>query len=378
VCDELTMSLKASTSSDGDVSLPSPVHVLLISSLTEATGNRITAERIAEHLCSGPTSTTCSPCCSTTTTAGVSERASCSAPRSCALSIKPSSPAPSCVRSSGFPTSDTPPFSVCSTTSLTQNQKVMVELRDVSDFFDSSALSAYLSERQIRAVIGVHAYRAGCLLLKTDVPFSIVLGGTDVNVQLFDEHKRAVMEEALQKSVQIIAFHKGLLSDLQSGCSPDIRKLLSSKSVCITPAVQVLDSSLRDASAQRQLLASLLPVECQHSHIFLLAGGLRKVKAPHFAVDAFEAWAHACRSGGSHSFSPVLVIVGPVLDPQYSEQLFEQVASKQFVKVLAPIDQKSLHVLMSASTGLLNTSESEGLSNVLLEAMELGVPIIAR
>ena len=60
---------------------------------------------------------------------------------------------------------------------------------DVSDFVDAAALREYVEQGAYTAVLGVHAYRAGNLLLRSKVPYALVLGGTDVNVMAHDPLK---------------------------------------------------------------------------------------------------------------------------------------------------------------------------------------------
>ena len=61
-----------------------------------------------------------------------------------------------------------------------------VECADVGEVQDASELRAILHRLHVTAVLGVHAFRAGRLLLqcKQDMPYAIVLGGTDVNVRV--------------------------------------------------------------------------------------------------------------------------------------------------------------------------------------------------
>ena len=59
-----------------------------------------------------------------------------------------------------------------------------------------------------------HAFRAGRLLVNSQVPCIIVLGGTDMNVHLREPDKRAIMEKALARAGSIVAFNAELLRTL--------------------------------------------------------------------------------------------------------------------------------------------------------------------
>ena len=70
-------------------------------------------------------------------------------------------------------------------------------LLDINALPDAEALREHVCECHIGLVLGIHAYRAGRLLVGSGVPFAIVLGGTDMNVMLHDEPKRRVMLDAI-------------------------------------------------------------------------------------------------------------------------------------------------------------------------------------
>ena len=70
-------------------------------------------------------------------------------------------------------------------------------LLDINALPDAEALREHVCKCQIGLVLGIHAYRAGRLLVGSGVPFAIVLGGTDMNVMLHDEPKRRVMLDAI-------------------------------------------------------------------------------------------------------------------------------------------------------------------------------------
>ena len=73
-------------------------------------------------------------------------------------------------------------------------------LLDINALPDAEALREHVCECHIGLVLGIHAYRAGRLLVGSGVPFAIVLGGTDMNVMLHDEPKRRVMLDAIAQA----------------------------------------------------------------------------------------------------------------------------------------------------------------------------------
>ena len=74
------------------------------------------------------------------------------------------------------------------------------------------------------------------------------------------------------------------------------------------------------------------------------------------------------------------VIVGPILEKDYFEEMKckMEVNKNNNIKYHRDINKEEFIIAMKESNAMVNTSNSEGLANVLLEAMCLQVPIIAR
>ncbi|KAL6074304.1 glycosyltransferase 1 domain containing 1 [Balamuthia mandrillaris] len=110
--------------------------------------------------------------------------------------------------------------------------------------------------------------------------------------------------------------------------------------------------------------------------VFLLPSGLRAVKDPLFLLDAFCAWHDEEKEvRGREVF---LLIIGPVLDEQYGDAVLRKVESLRGIIYHPSIPRRLLHLLVMKSIAVVNSSRSEGLSNVLVEAMLLGTPVVAR
>ncbi|XP_068559297.1 glycosyltransferase 1 domain-containing protein 1 isoform X3 [Cebidichthys violaceus] len=105
--------------------------------------------------------------------------------------------------------------------------------------------------------------------------------------------------------------------------------------------------------------------------VFLLVCGLRRVKDPLYLVEVFSEW---------HRENPlnVLVMIGPRIDPVFTVEV-EAVAKKTAGVFLAQErSQRELHAAMKRCFTVVNSSVSEGMSAAILEAMDLGVPVLAR
>jgi glycosyltransferase involved in cell wall biosynthesis len=247
-----------------------------------------------------------------------------------------------------------------------------------TDLVDVNAESMPTAERAA-VHFGIHAYRAARLLLSTDRPFVLVLGGTDVNTFAHDETRNAVMQRVLHRAAAVVAFS-------QSFGDAALRNwpFLSHKLVVIAPA-----ASCPLCGADRACLRNSVDVSTVllAPHIdaalrppsrafFLLPTALRPVKDPLFLLDAFSAWFRADRDR-----TPFLLLAGPERgDDVFAAEFRSRLAQADGVYFLGVLPRDTLLAMEHSSQCLavLNTSESEGLANALIEAALIGVPRIAR
>ena len=105
--------------------------------------------------------------------------------------------------------------------------------------------------------------------------------------------------------------------------------------------------------------------------VYLLPCGIRPVKDPFYLIDLFNEWFESVQN-------VYLIIVGPVLDENYFKKLELKIDKSRSVMYHDRISQIDLYFSMLECNGIVNTSESEGLSNTILESMYLRVPVLAR
>ncbi|XP_066515547.1 glycosyltransferase 1 domain-containing protein 1-like isoform X2 [Hoplias malabaricus] len=119
------------------------------------------------------------------------------------------------------------------------------------------------------------------------------------------------------------------------------------------------------------LSAGVCARKAEELRVFLLVCGLRRVKDPLYLLSAFSEW---------HSQNPLvtLIIIGPKVDPVFSAEVEECVKRSPGVFLAAERTQGELHAVMQRSFALVNSSVSEGMSAAILEAMDLGLPVLAK
>jgi glycosyltransferase involved in cell wall biosynthesis len=105
--------------------------------------------------------------------------------------------------------------------------------------------------------------------------------------------------------------------------------------------------------------------------VFLLPSGIRPVKDPLFLVNRISRW-HLADS------RITLVVAGLAYEPGYQELALRRIGAAAGVYHAGVLAQPDLHAAMREATAVLNTSLSECSPNAVLEAMDLGCPVLVR
>ncbi len=193
-----------------------------------------------------------------------------------------------------------------------------------------------------------HAWKTGRHLVPLGHPASVLtLSGTDLNIDHEDPSRREIIDLAIRKARVVLTYNPSLARRIP-------RARLIPKGVLLgrTPF------DLRGA----------LGLEKEH-FVFLLAGGLRQVKNPLFAVDGLTPL-----HGTNDALR--LVLAGPLIDPSLGRELAWRMEAHPWVQQIV-VPQECMQAVYQAGDVVLNTSHSEGLSNALMEAMSAGAAILA-
>ncbi|XP_051509613.1 glycosyltransferase 1 domain-containing protein 1 isoform X1 [Myxocyprinus asiaticus] len=238
-------------------------------------------------------------------------------------------------------------------------------LCDTRELSSSDVASLMTQEPRFEGALAIHLFKGGRLLLDFGVPFGVVFGGTDVNEDVKDEHKRAMMEEVLRKARFAVAFTDKLKEQAEA------LLVCESKKIYVQP--QGIETRVASCFSWSDFLQStgVCTEQVEDLHVFLLVCGLRRVKDPLYLLEAFAEW---------HIQNPlvVLIIIGPKIDPVFTAEVEESVKRSVGVFLAAELSQEELHAAMQKSFALVNSSLSEGMSAAILEAMDLGLPVLAK
>lgn len=207
----------------------------------------------------------------------------------------------------------------------------------------------------------LHAYRSGKPWLENthglDIPFVVMMTGTDINLGLEDPGQRSAIIESINRA-SFVLLQNPLLAEQFSLLHPD----LTLKVRTIMPGV-ILGETPYKLRETHNL--------DENTPLFLFPAGLRPVKRQRELLLFFDEIA---------ADKPVLQLAfcGPCLDESYSRDLIECLSTRSWAYYLGALDTEIMAAAMQAADVIVNNSLAEGLSNSLVEAATLGIPILAR
>ena len=210
-----------------------------------------------------------------------------------------------------------------------------------------------------------HAFRTGTLLLDPltasecrHVPLVVSPSGTDINLDMGADSRRESIVTVCRTARVIVALGPEMEQRLRSFL-PD----LVDRIVHVPKAYSWIgqdDYDLRGA-------VGFQPGD----FIFFLPAGVRPVKGN------LECLAPMERVYSARPRSRI-VFAGPELDPDYADRFQKQLKRlSAFARWVPSIPPQAMRSAYESADVVLNTSFSEGLSNVLIEAIAVGRPVLA-
>ena len=225
-----------------------------------------------------------------------------------------------------------------------------------------AAVEAEVGVYQPTLVHAFHAYRVGPLALRlarrAEVPLVVTITGTDVNHDLFDPERAAVVRRVLEGAAAIAVFHESIAARI-AGALPDVAGRVS----VIPQGVRLPHGEPFDLAARWPLPAGRV--------LFLFPAGIRMVKNPLLPLRPFErlvAKRPAVR----------LLYVGPILDEGEGAALREALAGRPWARHIGAVPHVMMRSLLETADVVINASISEGgMANSVLEAMAVGRAVLA-
>lgn len=283
-------------------------------------------------------------------------------------------------------------------------------------------LERYVNKNGIDGVLFLHAFKGAKILLcgckeclqdSSFIPYGVIFGGTDLNVDIKDEEKCLTMQKVLVRAKFAVAFTEAM-KVIALNISPQLNVFVQPQA--ISPVnfegknILYTDRNFNMVNNNKNI------------HGFLMVTGIRPVKDPMFLLQTWITF-----SEENPHLELKLLILGPVLDSDYANLFFNLLSSLQndwitnsFVfnnvenlelgdlngftftnvqnKDLNKIyewfaDPHAFPILYSSALprddldklmhspfifASINSSESEGMASAILESMANKIPVIVR
>jgi glycosyltransferase involved in cell wall biosynthesis len=190
------------------------------------------------------------------------------------------------------------------------------------------------------------------------IPLVVSPGGTDLHQDVDEEGRRELIRELMEKASFIVVQEPEMMGK--------VRRLwphLGSKTVFVPKGVHFLGDG-------RFPLRERLGAGQDH-FVFFLPSGVRPVKGN-------LEWLRSMDRVYRLRPHVRVALAGPVLDIHYYGHLQKELArSEEFARYLGTIPPSSMRGAYMEANVVVSASISEGLSNALLEAASLGIPLLA-
>ena len=201
-----------------------------------------------------------------------------------------------------------------------------------------------------------HAWRTGPLARRIACrlrrPLVVTLTGTDANHDLVDATRSAEVLRVLDAAAIVTVFHESIADGVRLAAPT-----LASRLVMVPQSVRVEGGAPLN-------LAGLWPLPPGRI-LFVLAGGIRPVKAPRRPLRALDPVA-------ARDARIRLLYAGPILDADESEALARELAARPWARYIGEVAAPQMPSLLTQADVVLNSSLSEGgMANSILEALAL-------
>jgi len=233
-----------------------------------------------------------------------------------------------------------------------------IDLLSLEDHNWREQLQLALRQSAYSLVHGFHALHFGQVLQSEpairELPVVLTTTGTDIYYDLWGVQKNIVVE-AMQAVQKIVLFNDDFHHILLTAF-PEFQNKMTT-----IPQGVYLEKGIVKTRQEFGFLSD--------EFIFVLPSGLRPVKNIELAIDALTLLHQ------EHSVIRLLII-GAVIDKQYSYSIINRIRDLPWITYLGEIPHDQMASTLTLGDVVLNTSHSEGQPQAVLEAMSLGKPCI--
>ncbi len=65
-------------------------------------------------------------------------------------------------------------------------------------------------------IIGIHAYKLGKLVIDKGLTYILIIGGTDININVYNKEKYEIMKKAINQAKFIVTFNDYIMDRLRT------------------------------------------------------------------------------------------------------------------------------------------------------------------
>lgn len=217
-----------------------------------------------------------------------------------------------------------------------------------------------LGEFKPDIVHAFHAYKSGIagaeISKKLGIPLVVTITGTDVNINLFQEEKKAKVKEVLGLAKSIVVFHKSMGEKMEKE-APKLKNKISI--IKQTVKLKHTHCNIRKKLGLKK-----------NDSIFFLPAAIRAIKYQNFHLEEFIKL--------NEKYDVKLLLAGSVLDNDFAQGFFKKIKGMEWVYYIPKIPHNEMECVFGGIDVSLNTSITEGgMANAVLEAMSVGKPVLA-
>jgi len=233
----------------------------------------------------------------------------------------------------------------------------VIDLVSLEDNHASLRIQKKLAENHYSLIHAFHARHWGNTLEQIpslqDLPILLTTTGTDLHFDL--QRNNQLVKKGLFSAQKIVLFHQ------------DFRDLIAVPFPELAPRLTVIPQGIFFENVSRE---TFLPLDFkQDDFIFLFPSGFRPVKNLELTLNALESI--------QPDYSNLkLVIIGSLIDPDYSRRMLQRIDALPWVIYIGEIPHASVRELILHADVVVNSSHAEGQPQGALEAMSLGLPCI--
>ena len=214
----------------------------------------------------------------------------------------------------------------------------------------SKLLNLELTNKICNKIIGIHAFKFGSKVINKNIDFILIIGGTDINIDIHDEKKLKVIYQALDESKFIVCFSDYI--------KKKINYILPNSSNKI---IEIAQSVIYENPSNYNLINDLPFVNKDYLKYFIVVGNIRNVKDPFYLESVKNILIKK---------NIIIIYIGDILEDTIN-------FNYPFIHI-GSLKPEDIYSCYKYANGLLNLSISEGMSGSILEAMLYKCPVYAR